>query len=435
MNRTPQFSRRNMLTGAAATVIMASSASAQTGSSPIPSFARTGDSIAQDRAFWQQVASLYDVDRSMANLENGYWGIMAKPVLAEYISQTERINQQNTAYARTKFGADSDAVVSALARTAGVDPDEIAITRGATEAMQSLIVNYNRLQPGDAVLYADLDYDSMQFAMEWLKDRRGVGVFKIALPEPATRQTILDAYAKAIRETPKLKMILLTHLSHRTGLIIPVKEIAAMAREKKIDVILDAAHSWGQIDFQIADLGVDFIGFNLHKWIGAPVGLGFLYIRKGRLDAIDRHYGDGSFDPNDIRTRVHTGTANFATVLTLPLALKLHEAIGTAAKAARLRYLRDRWVVKARALPNIEVLTPDEPGLAAGIASFRVKNKGSREDNNALVAALRDKHKVLTVRRDGVAKGQCIRVSPALYTTEEEVDRFVAALAAETSAG
>ncbi|MGE9009222.1 aminotransferase class V-fold PLP-dependent enzyme [Leptospira interrogans] len=275
----------------------------------------------------------------------------------------------------------------------------------------------------------------MQFAMEWLKDRRGVGVFKIALPEPATRQAILDAYAKAIRETPKLKLILLTHLSHRTGLIIPVKEIAAMAREKNIDVILDAAHSWGQIDFQIADLGVDFIGFNLHKWIGAPVGIGFLYIRKGRLDAIDRHYGDGSFDSNDIRTRVHTGTANFATILTLPLALKLHETIGTAAKAARLRYLRDRWVAKARALPNIEVLTPDEPGLAAGITSFRVRNKGSREDNNALVVALRDRHKVLTVRRDGVARGQCIRVSPALYTTEEELDRLVAALAVETSMG
>ncbi|MBR1210555.1 aminotransferase class V-fold PLP-dependent enzyme [Bradyrhizobium sp. JYMT SZCCT0180] len=435
MNRTPQFSRRGVLGGTAAAIVTASSASAQNGASSLPSFTRTGDSIAQDRTFWEQVASLYDVDRSMANLENGYWGIMARPVLAEFVRQTERINQQNTAYARTKFGADSDAVVSALARTAGVDKDEIAITRGATEALQNLIVNYNRLQPGDSVLYADLDYDSMQFAMEWLKDRRGVGVFKIALPEPATRQAILDAYAKAIRETPKLKLILLTHLSHRTGLIIPVKEIAAMAREKNIDVILDAAHSWGQVDFQIADLGVDFIGFNLHKWIGAPVGIGFLYIRKGRLDAIDRHYGDGSFDPNDIRTRVHTGTANFATILTLPLALKLHETIGTAAKAARLRYLRDRWVAKARALPNIEVLTPDEPGLAAGITSFRVKNKGSREDNNALVVALRDRHKVLTVRRDGVARGQCIRVSPALYTTEEELDRFVAALAVETNMG
>jgi isopenicillin-N epimerase len=435
MDRTLQFSRRGMLGGTAATFIMAGSASAQNDSSAIPSLPRTGDSTSQDRAFWEQVASLYDVDRTMANLENGYWGIMAKPVLAEYVRQTEKINQQNTAYARTKFGADTDAVVSALARAAGVDKDEIAITRGATEAMQNLIANYNRLQVGDSVLYADLDYDSMQFAMEWLKDRRGVGVFKIALPEPATKQAILETYAKAISETPRLKLILLTHLSHRTGLVIPVKEIAAMARERNIDVILDAAHSWGQIEFDIADLGVDFIGFNLHKWIGAPVGLGFLYIRKGRLDAIDRHYGDGSFDRNDIRTRVHTGTSNFAAVLTLPFALKFHEAIGTPAKAARLRFLRDRWVAKARALPNVEVLTPDEPGLAAGITSFRLKNKGSREDNNALVVALRDKHRVLTVRRDGVAKGQCIRVSPALYTTEEEVDRFVAALAAETRTG
>jgi len=435
MDRTQQISRRGMLGGTAATLMMARSAGAQNGSSPIPSFARTGDSIAQDRAFWQQIASHYDVDRTMANLENGYWGIMSRPVLAEYVRQTEKINQQNTAYARTTFGADSDAVVGALAGVAGVGTDEIAITRGATEALQNLIVNYNRLQSGDSVLYADLDYDSMQFAMEWLKDRRGVGVVKIALPESATRQAILDAYAKAISETPRLRLILLTHLSHRTGLVIPVKEIAAMAREKNIDVILDAAHSWGQLDFAIADLGVDFIGFNLHKWIGAPVGLGFLYIRKGRLDAIDRHYGDGSFASNDIRTRVHTGTSNFAAVLTLPFALKFHAAIGTPAKAARLRFLRDRWVEQARALPNIEVLTPDAPGLAGGITSFRVKDKGSREDNNALVAALRDRHKVLTVRRDGVTRGQCIRVSPALYTTEDEVDRFVAALAAETAKG
>ena len=435
MDQTRQLSRRGLLGGTAATVLLAGSAQAQDGGSPIPSFARSGDGIAQDRAFWRQVASLYDVDRSMANLENGYWGIMSKPVLAEYLRQTEMINRRNTAYARTTFGADSDAVVAALADVARVDRTEIALTRGATEALQDLIVNYNRLQPGDSVLYADLDYDSMQFAMEWLKERRGVGVVKIALPEPATRQAILDAYAKAINETPRLRLILLTHVSHRTGLVIPVKEIAAMARAKDIDVILDAAHSWGQLEFDIVDLGVDFIGFNLHKWIGAPVGLGFLYIRKGRLDAIDRHYGDGSFAPNDIRTRVHTGTSNFAAILTLPLALKFHEAIGTPAKAARLRFLRDRWVDKARDLPNIEVLTPDEPGLAAGITSFRVKDKGSRDDNNALVVALRDKHKVLTVRRDGVTRGQCIRVSPALYTTEDEVDRFVAALAAETGKG
>ena len=152
MDRTRQLSRRGMLGGTAATFVMAGSAGAEDSSSAIPSFARSGDGIAQDRAFWAQVASLYDVDRTIANLENGYWGIMSRPVLAEYIRQTEMINQRNTAYARTKFGADSDAVVRALAAIARVGTDEIAITRGATEALQNLIVNYNRLQPGDSVL-------------------------------------------------------------------------------------------------------------------------------------------------------------------------------------------------------------------------------------------------------------------------------------------
>ena len=430
MNGISEFSRRGLLGGVAALGVVGS-VQAQSANFGIPSHA--AGNAAQDGAFWAKVSALYDVDRSMANLENGYWGIMAKPVLEEYLNQTNRVNRENTAYARTTFGADADRVVAELARVAGVDKSEVALTRGATEALQNLIANYNRLQPGDSVLYADLDYDSMQYAMEWLKGRRGVNVFKIAMPEPATKQAILDTYAKALAETPKLKLMLVTHLSHRTGIVMPVKEIAAMAKEKGIDIILDAAHSWGQLDFAIADLGVDFIGFNLHKWVGAPIGLGYLYIRKGRLDAIDRHYGDEDWDKNDIRSRVHTGTTNFAATLALPTALKLHEAIGVPAKAARLRHLRDLWVAKARAMPNIEVLTPDEPGMSAGITSFRVKGKGSKDQNNALVVALRDKHKVLTVRRAGIAMGQCIRVSPALYTTEAEVERFVAALAAETA--
>lgn len=430
MNGNFEFSRRGLLGGVAALGVVGS-VQAQSANFGIPSVA--AGIAAQDSAFWAKVSALYDVDRSMTNLENGYWGIMAKPVLQDYLNQTNRINRENTAYARTTFGADADRVVAELARVAGVDKNEVALTRGATEALQNLIANYNRLQPGDSVLYADLDYDSMQYAMEWLKGRRGVNVVKIAMPEPATRQAIFDTYAKALAETPKLKLMLVTHVSHRTGIVMPVKEIAAMAKEKGVDIILDAAHSWGQVDFAIADLGVDFIGFNLHKWVGAPIGLGYLYIRKGRLDAIDRHYGDEDWDANDIRSRVHTGTTNFAATLALPTALKLHEAIGVPAKAARLRYLRDLWVAKARAMPNIEILTPDEPGMSAGITSFRVKGKGSKDDNNALVVALRDKHKVLTVRRSGVAKGQCIRVSPALYTTEAEIERFVAALATETA--
>jgi len=154
------------------------------------------------------------------------------------------------------------------------------------------------------------------------KDRRGVEVVKIDLPEPATRQNLLDAYAAAFTANPKLKAVLLTHLSHRTGLVLPVAEIARMARTRGIDVILDAAHSWGQVEFNPRDLGIDFIGFNLHKWIGAPIGAGFLYIAKDRLADIDRNKADEDFPEADIRSRVHTGTVNFATVLTIPAALE-----------------------------------------------------------------------------------------------------------------
>ncbi|WP_244485002.1 aminotransferase class V-fold PLP-dependent enzyme [Bradyrhizobium tropiciagri] len=291
---------------------------------------------------------------------------------------------------------------------------------------------YNGLEPGDTVLYADLDYDSMQYAMNALEVRRGVEVVKFDVPEPATRQSVLDAYACALEANPKTRLLLLTHVSNRTGLAMPIAEIIRMAKAKSIDTIVDAAHSWGQLDFKVSELGADFVGFNLHKWIGAPLGVGFLYIRKGRLADIDRHMGDEAFPETDIRSRVHTGTVNFAAVLTVPTAIALHEEIGASAKQGRLRYLRDYWVHRVRAFKNIEILTPDEVGLYGAITSFRLAGKTSKADNDAIVAELRDRHKVLTVRRAGVAKGECIRVTPALCTKEADLDRLVDALAVVT---
>lgn len=384
--------------------------------------------LATDGAYWAAVQDLYEVDRSITNLENGYWGIMARPVLEAYLDSTRRVNRQNSIYARSAFGADFENVRQRVAAAVGALPEEVALTRGATEALQILIAGYNRLQPGDTVLYSDLDYDSMQYAMNALKDRRGVEVKTFAIPEPATKETVLETYRTVFEQTPKAKLLLLTHLSHRTGLVMPIREIADMARAKGVDTIVDAAHSWGQIPFNVTDLGADFVGFNLHKWIGAPVGTGFFYIRKDRLADIDIHMGDQDWPADDIRSRIHTGTLNFAAVLSVPAALALHERIGAAAKNARLVHLRNYWVERVRPMGAFEILTPDEAGMHAGITSFRVKGKSTKDDNNALVAKLRDEFKVLTVRRAGVAAGQCIRVSPALYTTEAELDRLVAAL-------
>jgi selenocysteine lyase/cysteine desulfurase len=379
------------------------------------------------------VRKLYAVSPSIVNLENGYWGIMAESVRLDYLAKTDMVNRESSFYARTQFGRDAEAARLAVAAAVGAAPAEVALTRGATEALQLLIGGYNKLQPGDTVLYSDLDYDSMQYAMNWLKERRGVNVVKFSIPEPASRAAVLQTYQKVLADHPKAALLLVTHVSHRTGLVMPVAEIAALARARGVDVVLDAAHSWGQIDFKVQDLGVDFIGFNLHKWIGAPLGIGFMYVAKSRLADIDRAMGDEDWSPSDIRSRVHTGTYNFASVLALPGALALHQQIGPRAKALRLRHLRDYWVSRVRGFKGLEILTPDEPGMAAGITSFRLAGKGTAADNNAIVAQLRDQFGVFTVRRAGVAKGQCIRVSPAIYTSETDLDRLVQALRAVTT--
>jgi selenocysteine lyase/cysteine desulfurase len=425
--------RRGFMLGMAATATAAAAAGCATGTQPhlstLPPLPPAA-ALATDPAYWNAVRSLYQVTPDVVNLENGYWGVMLEPVRREYLRNTDMVNRDNSLYARTGFGRDMAPARAAIAAALGCTPEEIAFTRGATEALQLLITGYNKLRPGDSVIYADLDYDSMQYAMNWLKDRRGVDVVRFAIPEPATHANVLHAYEQVLAANPKARLLLLTHVSHRTGLAIPVAEIAAMARARGVDVIVDAAHSWGQMDFKVDDLGSDFVGFNLHKWIGAPLGVGFLYIRKARLADIDRALADEDWPATDIRSRVHTGTYNFAAFLTILPALKWHQQIGPKAKEVRLKYLRDRWVSRVRGMRGLEILTPDEPGMHAGITSFRLAGKTSAADNNAIVAALRDKHGIFTVRRGGVAKGQCVRVSPALFNTEADVDRLAAALTA-----
>jgi isopenicillin-N epimerase len=386
---------------------------------PISASAATDD--------WERVARQYDVTRQVIQLEHGNWGMMARPVLAAYRAHVERVNRDTSYYARRNMVGDLEAVRAMLANAMGVGLDEIAFTRNATEAMKGLILQYNRLKPGDAVLYADLDYDSMQTSMESLAPRRGVKVIKINLPEPATRQSLIDAYRAAFDANPAIRMALLTHLSHRTGLVLPVANIATLARSRGIDVLVDAAHSVGQLDFRLPDLKADFIGINLHKWIGAPLGVGAIIIRRDRISAIDP---DPAENPKstDILTRVHTGTPDYSAQLTVPAALQFQAAIGGARRAARLRALRDRWVHQVIGLPQVQIFTPEEPGMYGAITSFRLRGRSSHEDNVALAKTLLDKHRVFTVHRDGLGSGSCIRVTPALATRMSDCDALAAAI-------
>jgi isopenicillin-N epimerase len=422
------FSRRLFLTsaGAAAAALTAPLSAAR--QAPLERPAGAPARVASNEAYWQRVAAHYRVTDSVINLEAGYWGMMAAPVAEEYILHVQRVNRDTSYYARRSYPVDLAAVRTRVAAFLRVEPDEIAFTRSATESLQCLIGGYNRLKPGDAVLYADLDYPAMQNAMAWLVERRGVRAVRIALPEPATYDNVMAAYTAALDRNPDVRLVLLTHVSNKTGLVVPVAALTALARGRGCDTIVDAAHSIGQMDVTVPDIGSDFVGFNLHKWIGAPLGVAVFYIRKLRIPDVDRMMGDQESPPASILSRVHTGTTNFAAFLTVPAALDFHASVGAAHKAARLRYLRDRWVAAVRDIPNIQVLTPDDPRMAAGITSFRYRGRTTRQDNDKIVETLLSKYGIFTARRTGVEGGDCVRVTPALYTRASDVDRLGAAL-------
>jgi selenocysteine lyase/cysteine desulfurase len=405
----------------------AATAQAQQGLPPLQRPAGAPDTVARDEDYWRRVAAYYQVDSGYTNLEAGYFGMMAAPVLAAFHRHTDRVNRSSSYYARREYDADFAAARARVATFLGARPTEVALTRGATEALQRLIIQYRPVGAGDAVIYADLDYQSMQWAMNALAQQRGATVVRTEIPEPATRENVLATYARVIESTPRARLLLLTHLNNKTGLILPVKQIVAMAREHGVDVIVDAAHSFGQCNLKMDDLGADFVGLNLHKWLGAPVGAGVMYIREPRLDAIDVMLGDEG--PTDrIDCRIHTGTTNFATVLSIPAALDFNDAVGAPHKAARVRYLRDRWVHAVRGTPGIDILTPDDRDLVAAITSFRLGGRTGKAENQAIVQELLDRYGIFTVWRTGVARGDCIRVTPALYNTPSDVDRLVSAL-------
>ncbi|MBC3301795.1 aminotransferase class V-fold PLP-dependent enzyme [Pseudomonas sp. SWRI18] len=381
---------------------------------------------ADNEAHWQAIAQRYDLQPGPINLENGYFGRMSRAVQAQYLEQVAFINRSNAVHVRQRFEQGENVEIRRqLAELIEVDPASVAFTRNATEALQSLIRNYNRLQPGDQVLISDLEYDTVKGAMRWLAGYRGVEVIELSHTHPASFDSLVQTYRNAFAQYPRLKLMALTHVTHRTGLVMPVAAIAEAAREHGIDVILDGAHALGQLEFNLAELGIQFAGFNLHKWIGAPLTLGFVYIAPERLGDIDPDMGEFHYPVIDVRARTSYSTPNFPALMTLPLVFEEHRELGgAAAKGARVNYLRDRWVSQVRALPGIEVLTPDDPRLYCGITAFKFTGR----DQQVMVDRFLNEHGLFTTTRTGAAFGTCIRVTPGLVTSAADIDVLVNAI-------
>ncbi|USU13852.1 aminotransferase class V-fold PLP-dependent enzyme [Sphingomonadaceae bacterium OTU29THOMA1] len=427
-------SRRTFLSAAASVPLMATigHAHALAATEQLPSFPTNLGFADLERRF----AALYEVDRTIINFDAAYYGAMSRPVHAAYVEKSAWVNRYNSTFLRsavvgTPRDPEIDKSRDAVAKLIDARANEVALSGGGTEALYALIVNYKLLKPGDAVIYADVDYDEMQFAMDYLEQSRGANVVRMSLPEPHTRANLLAAYDKVLKETPRAKLLLLTHVSNRNGLIPPVKEIVAMAKARGVDVILDSAQAVGQMPFNVDDTGADFIGFSLHKWVGSPLGTGAIYIRNSRLQDIQPWLGNRIHDADDIRSRIPTGTVDFAARLTIPTAIAIQDQIGLARKFAHLRALRNYWVDRARDIKGVELMLPAEPANYGAISAFRLPDMRTVEQTKAAQARFIDKYKLLVVSKAGLASGPLLRVTPALFNTTAELDRLVAAIRAE----
>lgn len=379
------------------------------------------DALAQDEAFWAKIRAGFRLTPEYINLENGFFCLQPQEVLEAFIARVRDINLEASHYMRTRQADDKLAVRTRLAKMAGCSPEELIITRNTTESLDTVIAGYD-WKAGDEAVMAEQDYGAMLDMFKLQARRYGIVNRVVSLPnDPKSDDELVQVYANAI--TPRTRLLMVCHMVNITGQVLPVKKIAEMAHARGVAVMVDGAHAFAHLDFRIPDLGVDYYGASLHKWLATPLGAGILYVKRDRIAGLWPIYGDSGPADDDIRKLNHTGTHPVHTDLAINTAIDFHEAIGSARKEARLRYLQNYWVGKVRGTKNIVFNTPTDPSRSCAIANVGVA--GIKPGD--LMDILMKKYRVWTVAIDG-AGVHGVRVTPHLFTNTAELDVFVKAL-------
>jgi selenocysteine lyase/cysteine desulfurase len=381
------------------------------------------ETLAADEPFWRDLTRDWAPSPEFINLEYGYFHAAPLPVLEVELRAAREINRRNSYYKRFEMRDDQEAARTALARVAGTSPEEIAIVRNATEALNTVILGVD-LAPGDEIIHSDQDYGSVMESLEQKSKRYGAVLKQIAIPlHPASDEEIVARFAAAL--TPRTRLLIVTHMINITGHVLPVRKICDLAHAHGAEVIVDAAHSFAHVDFKVPDLGCDYLGTSLHKWMCCPLGMGMLYVRREKIAKVWPLMADTRRPVDNIRKLEHLGTRPESAHLGLIEAAKFHEAIGSARKIARLRHLHRTWADVARATPGVSVLTPTEPARHGGVGNIAVAGVAPR----ALAEYWLKEHNLFTVGIEHpVVKG--VRVTPGLPTPRAHIDLFVTALKA-----
>lgn len=383
---------------------------------------RPADVVARDEDFWFNIREAFTVDRTLINLNNGGVSPAPRIVMDTEIRYLEIENMNPSYYMWRILDPGLETCRRRLARAFGCDPEEIAITRNASEALE--IVQFGLdLKAGDEVITTNQDYPRMIASWQQRERRDGIVLKQLKFPVPPPS---MDFLAKLIEDaiTPKTKVIHFCHITNRTGQIFPVKKICQMGRERGIEVIIDGAHAFCQFPFKHEDLDCDYYGTSLHKWLLAPIGTGMLYMRKSKIPKIWPMMGADQSLHNDIRKFEQIGTHPASQRNAIAEAMNFHESIGVERKAERLRYLRRRWSDALRTLPGVKILTSDDPEQSCGIGLIGV----DAFETPKLVNYLWGKYRIWTSSFDLPGEYRGMRVTPNVYTTLEEIDTFIEAM-------
>lgn len=384
------------------------------------------DEAARDESYWRDIQSAFTPDRTLINLNNGHHCPQPRVVL-DAVKRYMDLENQAPGYYGGMIGRNTETVRRRLAAEVGCDPEELAITRNASESLQ-IAQNGIDLQRGDEVITTEQDYPRMLTTWDQRARRDGIVVTRLGFPVPTTADDLYQRFERAI--TPKTKILHFCHITNLTGQLFPVQRICRMARQRGILTIVDGAHAVGHFPYKISDLEPDYYGVSLHKWMQAPLGTGFLYVRRERIAPTWPLQAAAASRNDDIRKFEEVGTAPAALKAAIPEALAFHQAIGGERKAARLRYLTLRWASHLKQNPRIRILSNLEPGQTWGLAMVTIDGI----DAPKIASFLWDKYRIIV---PGIVSGQPpaqrfdfqgVRVTPDIYTPLEEVDTFARAM-------
>ena len=379
------------------------------------------ESDATNEDYWQFIQNEYTVNPNIINLNNG--GVSPAPKIAQEALQrfNNMANEGPSYYMWRIMDQGREPLRFQLAQLAGCNTEEIAINRNATEALNTVIFGLP-LQKGDEVIGTLQDYPNMIQAWKQRQQREGIIYKQISFDFPIENdEAIVQAFAQAI--TAKTRLIHITHIINWVGQILPVRKIADMAHSRGIEVLVDGAHSFGLLDVKIPDLGCDYFGTSLHKFLSAPIGSGMLWIKKEKIGKIWPLVCNDKPLSDDIRKFESLGTRSFCIEQSIGAAIHFHEAIGARRKQERIHYLKNYWASRAATIPKIKLHTSLKPQYSCAIAGVSIEGMKPHD----LEAKLFNEYKIHTV---GISweNIHCVRITPHVYTRPRDLDKLVMAL-------